>query len=331
MKKIFMNSWLKANNRKRTNETDNWYVRLANELSPTIETSLLFGKVNGEQRTQAAISLSLYMQDAVAQTGGWATFKEAYRKLYGEELPFYTISNDYVTDEINQEDIAFVLWTRLARPACHQTNDYTLQDPYDTELLRLAQALYEAMIPLFEEAPISETPSPDAWLMNTDCLKIPATPLPDSHANSASDRNAARCLTHSKGEPLLFFHTYSELATFFVRVLGWENQSENLLPELNRHSHFIVYANVKGMLIAPDVAYYFHTPHNTLYSPDETKQTGHRLFCEPGACPFDLLKYGIRKGYLKDIALPIANGEKILQDNRDFLMRYYLEEYYEGE
>ena len=153
MKKIFMNSWLKANNRKRTNETDNWYVRLANELSPTIETSLLFGKVNGEQRTQAAISLSLYMQDAVAQTGGWATFKEAYRKLYGEELPFYTISNDYVTDEINQEDIAFVLWTRLARPACHQTNDYTLQDPYDTELLRLAQALYEAMIPLFEEAP----------------------------------------------------------------------------------------------------------------------------------------------------------------------------------
>ena len=325
-----MNSWLEANHRRRTDEPDAWYVRLANELLSVVDGSLLFKDVNEEQRIKVVLALGLYMQDAVAQTGGWVAFKEAYRKLYNEELPFYKPDNEYVADEVNWEDVALVLWTRLARPACHKANDYTLHDPYDTELIRLAQDIYGVLNRLFEEAPIAETPSPDTWLMNIDCLRIPSASLPDSQADKVFDRNARLCLAYSNGEPLLFFHTYVELADFFVHTLGWENRAEELLPELHRHSHFVIYANAKGMLIAPDVAYYFHAPHNALYSSDETRRTGHRLFCEPGACPFDLLKYGILKGYLENVALPVDKGKSILHDNKDFLMRYYLEEYYEG-
>lgn len=331
MKKLFMKSWLGANGRKRINDTDTWYIHLANELLPTIEKSSLFQEVNDARKGQTAIALSLYMQDAIAQTGGWQAFKEAYQKLYQRELPFYNINKDYVTDEVNQEDIALILWTQLARPAYYRNNDYTLQDPYDTDLLNTSKNIYNILNKLFEEAPISETSSPETWLMNIAQLKTPSKPLPSSSINTISDKNAARCLAYSKGEPLLFFHTYPELADFFVHVLGWENRKENLLPELNKYSHFIIYANTKGMLIGHDVACYFNAPHNTLYDREETKRAGHRLFCEPGACPFDLLKYGIRKGYLDDIGLPFTNGKSILHDNRDFLMRYYLDEYYEGE
>ena len=325
-----MQSWLEANGRKHATDTDTWYVRLANELLSEVEKSPLF-QGREAQRTQVATALSLYMQDAVAQTGGWTAFKDAYRQRYGTELPFYVPGKDYVADEVNHEDIALVLWTRLARPAERRPDDYTLQDPCDAELLHVAQVVYELLNRLFEEAPISETPSPDAWVMDINRLKTPVMPLPGSCADTASDRNAARCLAYSGGEPLLFFRTYSELAYFFVHTLGWENQKENLLPELSGHSHFIIYANAKGMLIGHDVACYFHAPHNTIYSPDETRRTGHRLFCEPGACPFDLLKYGIQQGYLEEIALPFANGRNILRTDGDFLMRYYLEEYYEGE
>ena len=326
-----MQSWLEVNGRKHANDTDVWYVRLANELLPLVEKSPLFQKTREAQPAQVAMVLALYMQDAIAQTGGWKGFKDAYHRLYGTELPFYSPGKDYVSDEVNQEDIALVLWTRLARPAVRKPDDYTLQDPYDAELLHVAQVVYGFLNRLFEEAPVSETPSPDTWLMDIDCLKTSAMPLPGSSADTMSDKNAARCLAYSGGEPLLFFHTYAELAAFFVHTLEWEDRAENLLPELNRHDDFIIYANAKGMLIGQDVACYFHAPHNTLYSPDKTKRTGHRLFCEPGACPFDLLKYGIRQGYLDEITLPIANGRNMLRTDRDFLMRYYLEEYYEGE
>ena len=84
-----MNSWLEANHRRRTDEPDAWYVRLANELLLVVDDSLLFKDVNEEQRIKVVLALGLYMQDAVAQTGGWVAFKEAYRKLYNEELPFY--------------------------------------------------------------------------------------------------------------------------------------------------------------------------------------------------------------------------------------------------
>ncbi len=39
MKRIFMQPWLEANERKRTYDTDIWYVNLANKLLPVVEKS----------------------------------------------------------------------------------------------------------------------------------------------------------------------------------------------------------------------------------------------------------------------------------------------------
>ena len=58
---------------------------------------------------------------------------------------------------------------------------------------------------------------------------------------------------------------------------------------------------------------------------------GYRLFCQPGLCPFDLLKLGITAGLLPDAQFPFTNGQKTLQENADFLARYYLGEYYEAD
>ena len=58
---------------------------------------------------------------------------------------------------------------------------------------------------------------------------------------------------------------------------------------------------------------------------------GYKLFCRPEACPFDLIKYGMAKGILPDVQLPFPNGKEILHRNWDFIARYYLCEYYEGD
>ena len=139
------------------------------------------------------------------------------------------------------------------------------------------------------------------------------------------------CLEYSGGKPLLYFATYKELCKFFVEVLKWENTRSALLPDLQYKKEFVIYANAKGMLIAHDVAAYFCEEHNPMYNAKRATAEGYKLFCRPGACPFDLIKYGMLKGILPDVQFPFDNGKEILQQNWDFIARYYLCEYYEGE
>ena len=85
------------------------------------------------------------------------------------------------------------------------------------------------------------------------------------------------------------------------------------------------------MLIAHNVAAYFCEGHNQMYNAERAAAEGYKLFCRPGTCPFDLIKYGMLKGILPDVQLPFTNGKEVLQKNWDFIARYYLCEYYEGE
>ncbi len=331
---IYPSAWLQANSRKHLSDTDSWYVAFANQLSTLLQTSDLFAGRNTNDINHAALALTLYLHDAIAQTGGWKEFTARHMALYGKPLPFYTISeNEYIADEINLPDVTFVLWTCFSLPAAHfKPNDYTLYDPYDQSLRTLAKEVYALMDSVFNEAPIDDaTPSPN-WMRGTAALGIPARPLPSqpNHPADATDVNARRCLEHTSGYPLLYFADYGLLRSFFVDVLGWPANG-SLLPTLAEEREFVIYANTRGMLLAPGVAAYFHDSHNPFYDPARATAEGYRLFCQPGYCPFDLLKLGIQRGLLADARLPFANGHETLQRHADFLTRYYLGSYYEAD
>ena len=273
----------------------------------------------------------MYFQDVIAQTGGWKTFTESYYALYNTYLPFYRLSDSYIPDEINPEDIAFVLWTLKSHFALYGPDEYTLQDPYNKDLLDLAQEVYKLMDEEFEEAPINEEPSSFLWVMGPDLLDMPSTPLPEITPETKLSKDVEHCLEYSGGKSLLYFATYKELCKFFVEVLKWEDTPSALLPDLQYKKEFVIYANAKGMLIAHNVAAYFCEGHNPMYNAERAAAEGYKLFCRPGTCPFDLIKYGMLKGILPDVQLPFTNGKEVLQKNWDFIARYYLCEYYEGE
>ncbi len=327
---ILMKQWLGANERTRVLPGDQWYLKFAAKVLPIVKQSLLFENDDYMQK-DATVSLCMYFQDVIAQTGGWKTFSELYYSLYNTHLPFYQLSDSYVPDEINREDIAFVLWTLKSHYAIFEPSEYTLQDPYDTNLLALAQEVYTLMDEEFEEAPINKEPSSVLWVMGPDLFEMPLTPLPEITPDTKLSKDAERHLEYSGGKPLLYFATYKELCKFFVEVLKWEDTPSSLLPDLHYKKEFVVYANAKGLLIAHDVAAYFCEEHNPMYNAERAAAKGYELFCRPGACPFDLLKYGMAKGILPDVQLPFPNGKEILYRNWDFIARYYLCEYYEGE
>lgn len=327
---IPLDKWLKANGRKQTLPGDKWYADFASLLLPAVRQSALFKERGAEAQEQATLALTLYFRDAIAQHGGWTRFAQLYRQRYSRALPFYSTDETYVDDEINLEDIALVLWTQAARPALHRPDDYTLFSPEDERLTVLSGVAYDLMDASFEDAPVIDTPSAD-WMEGTAALQIAATPLPDARPSAHTPAHALRCLEHSDGYPLLYFADYAELCRFFTGVLGWENKPSNLLPDLAGRREFVIYANAKGMLLAHSVAACFCDGHNPLYNPQRAADEGYALFCQPGRCPFDLLKLGMSLGLLPDARFPFHHGKPLLQDNWDFVARYYLGEYYEGD
>lgn len=228
---IFMKQWLEANERTRILPGDQWYLDFSIKTLPILKESPLFKESEYAQK-DAATSLGMYFQDAIAQTGGWKTFSEAYYALYNRHLPFYRLSDSYIPDEINLEDVAFVLWTLKSHFAIFNPDEYTLQDPFDKDLLALAQKVYKLMDENFEKAPINEEPSSVLWLMGPDLLDMPLEPLPEITPETKLSKDVEHCLEYSNGKPLLYFTTYKELCKFFVEVLKWENTPSALLPDL---------------------------------------------------------------------------------------------------
>ena len=326
-----LRQWLRANGRRATAAGDSWYVGFASTLLTAVSGSSLFREQGQDAREQAAWALTLYFQDAISQNGGWADFTRRYRLLYPERtLPFFATGTDYVADEINPEDIAFVLWTLLSAPARRTPDDYALFNPEDERLAALAGVAYDLMDTSFDQAPVNDEHPSARWLRGTEALDTPSEPLPDTAISPRMDPNALRCLTHTGGYPLQYFDTYADLCRFFIGVLGWPDRPRSLLPDLAGSREFVVYANAKGMLLAHDVAACFRDPRNPLYDPQRAVSEGHTLFCQPGRCPFDLLKVGMAMNLLPDARFPFHNGRALLQDNWDFVARYYLGEYYEG-
>lgn len=327
---IYMQRWLAINNHSKESPTDRWYVEYAKKLLPIIEQSPIYYKKSIQERTEAAIVCAIYFQDAIAQSGGWKDFTDRCYEHYKTYLPFYTLTDSYIPDEVNPEDIAIVLWFVLSQIPIDINHRAYIQDPFDPDLLLLSQKIYKQLDQDFEKAPIDDTLALDTWPMELFIMDIPITPLTEIKPDTILSQDAARCLEYSGGEPLLYFPTYRELKKFLLETLKWDNKKNNLLSEMQDLENFVVYANAKGMLLAPEVSFCFKDPRNKTYDPARAEFEGYLIFCQPSACPFDLIKYGMYHNLLPDISLPFPNGKEVLHKHWDFITRFFLFEYYEA-
>lgn len=326
--KIYMKAWLDAHGRAKAVDTDEWYLDFANQLLPLVADSFIYGGREWEEdQKRVALTCALYLEDCVADGGNWRQFIHWHRKSYGRYLPFYALTEEYLPDEINREDVVFLLWA-INSPVGDDFDG--VENPMDADLLEFADTLYNRLDAAFELAPISDYLATD-WLMETELMQKKRMPLPVALPGEKMPTNVERFLEASKGEPLLYFDSYEALKYFFVQSLKWEDEEDSLLPDLKEFGNFVVFANPKGLLIGLDVAEYFADKRNPLYNAELAEEEAYELFCEEGLCPFDLLKYGMEHDLLPEAQFPFENGKELLQENWDFVARWFLGEYYEGE
>lgn len=328
MTKIFMKSWLKFHGRNKIFSTDGWYLDFANKLFPVINASEFLPR-DTEGRKHLAIVLTTYFEDCVGADGrGWPHFTEMYHKRYGTYLPFYEISGDYKPDGINLQDIRFLLWS-----FCSGIDMFGLtrvENPFNEQLLKLSEEIYNFMSARFAQAPVTELVSGD-WVIEPEYMEVDQTPVPDIQPGNKLTLDVERFLRASGGDPLMFFLDYSELKPFLIHALRWPDEEESLMSDLRESTNIVLYANAKGLIIAPEAGWYFEDKRNKGYDKIMASEEGYSFFCDKGCCPFDLLKYAMAHNLLPEAAFPFENGKKLLHDNWDFVARWFLREYFEGD
>lgn len=494
---IYMQDWLALHPYNRAEATDQYYLDLANDILKIWDQAAINFRINSNIRQTISCYITAYFEDVISQEGLWRAFITKNKELYGKYLPFYSLSSDYFEDEINCEDIAFLLWLNIQLYVGNENEEFI--NPEDSSIMALAREIYDLLDAEFETAP--ENPlmteffsfdkkeyskftsfSKDAeWLffqsyllaacneepinsiigqvhkyyskasdkdknsiiqdaVNRLMFSDPCGPLAlqinewfsaiagthqpyqgyfdafefldreefyiieksNSHIKIRSVANGreldvtkesiadtsvlvpwktvitvscafynkewwffgkfsvrklnddeeirpastaakeremndpvfGRFMEASQGEPLMYISSYNELKEFFINGLKWEDNEDNMMPDLKEFQNFVLYANPKGMLIAPDIAAYVKDERNPMYNAEEAAKNALDLFTVQESCPIDLLRYLEENNRLPDAQIGSAKeelGKRLLHDNWDFIARCFLESYYRGE
>jgi hypothetical protein len=112
IKRIYIKDWVELKPYDSHSITDNYYLKICNEVKKVL--FLEYGEVlayylNENDIDLLSCFLVSYFEDVVSETNIFTAFTNKHQNLYGEKLPFYN-TTEYYEDEINIQDIQFLIW-----------------------------------------------------------------------------------------------------------------------------------------------------------------------------------------------------------------------------
>ena len=150
MKKLYPKEWMKWHPYKETDEVDHYYTGVANKIYKILHDSYI--DKGDEFLADMAFMLAAWFEDVISETHVWETFTGECERRYGSRLPFYKLDGEYYPDEINCEDVKFLIWHYL------QTDfgGERIINPENPALAKAARQIFGMLCDEFEEAPQNE-------------------------------------------------------------------------------------------------------------------------------------------------------------------------------
>lgn len=142
---IYPKDWMEIHPYTLIQPSDAYFVGLANKLYAVCaldELPLLF-------RKKMCLYIAAYLEDVISGLGCWKGFVREHTRLYGKPLPFYPVSSDYQSDEVNEEDICFLIWNTWEK-ALYK---HAYINPEDERIKKQAATFYRILAEAYEEAP----------------------------------------------------------------------------------------------------------------------------------------------------------------------------------
>jgi len=111
--KIYQKDWVALHPLSLQSSTDFYYIQLSNRILKLLEENIAVNEFSSSLKRQFAIVAAAYFEDVISNIGVWKGFRQIHFDKYGRYLPFLETTDDYYLDEINPEDIQFLIWSIL--------------------------------------------------------------------------------------------------------------------------------------------------------------------------------------------------------------------------
>ncbi|MDH6358847.1 DUF3843 family protein [Parabacteroides sp. PF5-9] len=152
--KIYPKEWLEFHPYTQTHQVDIYYTGIANRICDIFRKAELTNSYTSTEAKQICMRLTAYFEDIVSQTGIWQAFIKQHHILYGSYLPFYPINQEYYMDEVNLEDVRFLVWHFTQQ--YYGTNTNTFIDPEAVILAEISDQVFHLFSDEWAEAPENE-------------------------------------------------------------------------------------------------------------------------------------------------------------------------------
>ncbi len=150
-KRIFLQDINRYHPYKYSDSTDRYYTALANKIVDILDNVSMEDWADDDMRRDIAVAMALYLEDVVSGTKIWRTFTEECKARYGVYVPFYEIDEDYCPDEINIQDVNFLLWHRM-----QVANEGTVFNPENIGIGTVSTMIMDVLEDAYEDAPENE-------------------------------------------------------------------------------------------------------------------------------------------------------------------------------
>lgn len=152
--RIYIKHWLNLKPYDIQFTTDNYYLKLCNEVKQSIITNkqsfVLQIYLDNDEIDVLACFLTSYFEDLISETNIWNTFIKIHKRLYGKVLPFYE-TDEYYEKEINLPDLCFLIWYFL-----NTVQQDRLIAPYNNLIIETSKKVMDVFENVWEYAPENE-------------------------------------------------------------------------------------------------------------------------------------------------------------------------------
>ncbi|KKK97483.1 hypothetical protein LCGC14_2652320, partial [marine sediment metagenome] len=148
-----MQKWLSFHHYSSPQQSDFYYLKLCNEIFSKLEDDDFPDEelsLSMEEKKNLACFITGYFEDVISGPGLWKAFNTQVYELYGTYLPFFDPDPEkYYPEEINPEDIHFLLWYYISMV---RDND-TIISPTIYEWSERPEEIFEILEREYESAP----------------------------------------------------------------------------------------------------------------------------------------------------------------------------------
>ncbi len=145
---LYIKDWMAIHPYTNQQPSDGYFIDLANRFLRICPMK----NIPATLCKKICLYAAAYFEDVISGLGLWHAFVARHTEWYGSALPFYRTGSDYVTDEINEEDIRFILWNTLQKA----THEHPYIHPLDPLIETTARSFFHLLEEEYETAPANE-------------------------------------------------------------------------------------------------------------------------------------------------------------------------------